>query len=233
MTDPQKPILLGGYAAKQCPVRTHNAFSPMVPAPEWVPSAELQALFDGGQKFEDEIFAELLAIQPTTAVLVDPALRGDDAIAKTLAAMESRVPLVLGGWLPDDVMGGRTGKPDILVKVDGGYLPADVKNHKTLEVAKKTSKLVSSLARPDFWWDALGQTAYSANYYEDALQLAHYTRLLQACGFHPGEDRLFGAILGTSLVAQSDAAAELVFAWHDLTRPTRPTFSRSRGKVLR
>jgi len=92
---------------------------------------------------------------------------------------------------------------------------------------------VSSLARPDCWWDAPGQTACSANYYEDALQLAHYTRLLQACGLHPGEDRLFGAILGTSLVAQSGAAAEFVFAWHDLTRPTRPTFSRSRGKVLR
>jgi predicted RecB family nuclease len=233
MTDPQKPVLLNSYAAKQCPVRTHNAFSPVVPAPEWVPSAELQALLDGGREFEAEIFAELLVIHPTTAVLVDPALRGNDAISKTLAAMESGVPLVLGGWLPDDVTGGRTGKPDILVKVDGGYLPADVKNHKTLQVAKKTSKTVSSLARPDFWWDAPGQTACSANYYEDALQLAHYTRLLQACGLHPGEDRLFGAILGTSLVAQSGAAAEFVFAWHDLTRPTRPTFSRSRGKVLR
>jgi predicted RecB family nuclease len=233
MTDLQKPILLGGYAAKQCPVRTHNAFSPMVPAPEWVPSAELQALFAGGREFEAEIFAELLAIHPTTAVLVDPALRGDDATVKTLAAMESGVPLVLGGRLPEDVTGGRTGKPDILIKVDGGYLPADVKNHKTLETAKKTSKPVSSLARPDFWWDASGQTAYSANYYEDALQLAHYTRMLQACGFHPGEDRLFGAILGTSLVAQSGAAAEFVFAWHDLTRPTRATFSRSRGKVFR
>ena len=76
MTDPQKPILLGSYAAKQCPVRTHNAFSPVVPAPEWVPSAELQALFDGGRQFEAEIFAELLVIHPTTAVLVDPALRG-------------------------------------------------------------------------------------------------------------------------------------------------------------
>jgi predicted RecB family nuclease len=225
--------VLDGYAAKRCPVRTHNDFSPGVPAPEGVPSAELQALFDDGQQFEAEVFAELLDIHPTTAVLVDPVLRGGDAIAKTLAAMDSGVPLVLGGWLPDDVTGGRSGKPDILVKVAGGYLPADVKNHKTLEAAKKVSKPVSSLARPGVWWDGPGLTANSTNYYDDALQLAHYTRMLEACGFHPGQDRLFGAILGTSLVAQTGHDPEFVFAWHDLTRPTRATFSRSKGKLFR
>jgi hypothetical protein len=60
--DPQKPILLGGYAAKRCPVRIHNDFSPVVPAPEWVPSAELQALLDDGRQFEAEVFAELMAV---------------------------------------------------------------------------------------------------------------------------------------------------------------------------
>ena len=233
MAAPVKPIVLGGYAAKRCPVRTHNDYSPVVPAPEWVPSPELQALFDGGRQFEAEMFARLLDIHPTTAVLVDPALRGGDAIAKTMAAMDSGLPLVLGGWLPDDVTGGRTGKPDILVKVDGGYLPADVKNHKTIEAAKKASKPVSSLAQPGLWWDAPGLTANSTNYYDDALQLAHYTRMLEACGFHPGPDRLFGAILGTSLVALPGQDPEVIFAWHDLTRPTRATFSRSRGKVFR
>ena len=39
-------ILLGGYAAKRCPVRTHNDFAPLVPVPELEPSAELQADFD-------------------------------------------------------------------------------------------------------------------------------------------------------------------------------------------
>ena len=57
--------------------------------------------------------------------------------------------------------------------------------------------------------------------------------MLQACGFHPGPDRLFGAIIGTSTVAVSGRDRELVFVWHDLSKPTRPTFSRSRGKVLR
>ena len=224
--------MLGGYAAKQCPVRTHNDFAPLVPKVEWVPTDEVQADLDAGRQFEDDVFSELLRIHPNTTGLVDPGLRKDEAIATTLAAMESGAPLVLGGWLPDDTTGGRTGKPDILVKVGGGYLPADVKHHKTLQTAKKTTKPVSSLVRPDIWWDAPGLTA-SSHYYEDGLQLAHYTRMLQACGFHPGQDRLFGAILGTSLLAVSGRDHELVFVWHDLSKPTRPTFSRSRGKVVR
>lgn len=232
MTDPGEPVLLGSYAAKQCPVRTHNNFAPLVPVPEWAPPAELQALFEAGRQFEVDVFAELLRIHPDTSELIDPDLRKGVAIAKTVAAMESGVPLILGGWLPDDTVGGRTGRPDILVRVGGGYLPADVKNHKTLDAAKKASKPVSSLVRPDIWWEVPGCTATSYHY-EDGLQLAHYTRMLQACGFHPGPDRLFGAIIGTSTVAVSGPDHELVFVWHDLSRPTRPTFSRSRGKVLR
>lgn len=232
MTPPEGHLLLGGYAAKRCPVRAHNDFAPLVPLPEWESSAELQALFDAGRKYEAEVFAELGRIHPDTAELIDPSLCKDAAIAKTLAAMESRVPLVLGGWLPDDTTGGRKGRPDILVKIGGGYLPADVKNHKTLDAAKKASKPVSSLVRPDIWWEVPGCTATS-HHYEDGLQLAHYTRMLQACGFHPGQDRLFGAIIGTSTVAVSGRDHELVFVWHDLSKPTRPTFSRSRGKVLR
>ena len=232
MTGPQQPILLGGYAAKQCPMRTHNDFAPVVPDPEWVTPAELQALFDAGQQYEAEVFAELIRIHPDSAELIDPGLRKEAAIAKTLAAMASGVPLVLGGWLPDDTTGGRKGRPDILVKVGGGYLPADVKHHKTLDTAKTVSKPVSSLVRPDIWWEVPGCTATS-HHYEDGLQLAHYTRMLQACGFHPGPDRLFGAIIGTSTLAVSGPDHELVFVWHDLSKPTRHTFSRSRGKAKR
>ncbi len=228
----EKPILLDGYAAKQCPVRTHNSFAPLIPVPEWVMPPELQALFDDGRRYEAEVFAELRRIHPDTSELIDPDLRQAAAVAATVAAMESGVPLILGGWLPDDTAGGRKGKPDILVKVGGGYLPADVKNHKTLGTAKKASKPVSSLVRPDIWWQLPGCTATS-HHYEDGLQLAHYTRMLQACGFHPGPDRLFGAIIGTSTVAVSGTDHELVFVWHDLSKPTRPTFSRSRGKALR
>jgi len=80
---------------------------------------------------------------------------------------------------------GRTGKPDILIKVEGGYLPADVKNHLTLKRSKVKSAFISPLASPDERVDVRGWTAASTHRYEDGLQLAHYTRMLEACGYHP------------------------------------------------
>ena len=132
VTETQEPVLLGGYAAKQCPVRVQNDFLPLVPTLEWVPSPEDQARLDAGIAFERNVFEELTALHPT-AVVVDPQLRKADAIAMTVQAMDAGAPLVLGGWLPDDVDGGRTGRPDILIKAGRGYLPADVKNHLTLK----------------------------------------------------------------------------------------------------
>ena len=231
MTVAGDPVVLNGYAAKQCPVRVHNNFSPSVLTLKEVRSEEQQATVDAGNTFEAEIFADLLKIHPT-AVLVDPRLGKYEAIAATIAAAESGVRLVLGGTLPDDVEGGRSGKPDVLIKVDGGYLPADVKHHKTIEAAARKAMRVSSLANPDILLDAERSTS-SDYYYNDCLQLAHYTRMLQACGLHAGHESLIGAILGKSLVTLPGGVPERVFVWHDLSKPARYTFSRSRGKVRR
>ena len=225
------PVVLDGYAAKRCPVRIHNNFSPLVLTLKEVRSEEQQAVIDAGNAFEAEIFADLLTIHPT-AVLVDPRLGKYEAIATTIAAAESGAPLVLGGTLPDDVEGCRSGKPDILIKVDGGYLPADVKHHKTIESAARKVMRVSSLLNPDIVLDAERSTN-SDYYYNDCLQLAHYTRMLQACGLHAGHESLIGAILGKSLVTLPGGVRERVFVWHDLAAPVRYTFSRSRGKVRR
>ncbi len=231
VSDAVDPVVLGSYAAKQCPVRIHNNFSPSILTLTEVHSEEQQATIDAGNAFEAEAFADLLKIH-ATAVLVDPRLGKYEAIATTIAAAESGAPLVLGGTLPDDVAGGRSGKPDILIKVAGGYLPADVKHHKTLEAAARKVMRVSSLANPSILLDAERSTS-SDYYYNDCLQLAHYTRMLQACGLHPGNESLTGAILGKSLVSLADRAPECVFVWYDLAKPVRYTFSRSRGKVRR
>ena len=232
VTPAQAPVLLGAYAAKQCPVRVQNDFLPMVSTLKWEPSSEEQARLDAGNAFEAGVFAVLAAIHPT-AVVVDPQLGKADAIALTVHAMDAASPLILGGWLPDDVEDGRTGKPDILVRVDRGYVPADVKNHLTVKRAKVKHIQVSPLSSPEERWQVPGWTA-TGHYYEDGLQLAHYTRMLQACGYHPGPDRLWAAVVGTSrLETPLAGAAEFVFVWHDLDDPVRFTFSRARGKVRR
>lgn len=231
MSDAAAPILLGGYAAKRCPVVVQNDFSPIVPTLQWDPSPEEKARLEAGNAFEVRIFDELAALHPDV-VIVD-ARDKSDAIALTMQAMESGAPLILGGWLPDDIEGARKGKPDILIRVDGGYVPGDVKNHKTVGTAKKTCIQVSPLESPAQRVEVPGWTA-TGHRYEDGMQLAHYTRMLQACGRHPGSDWLCAPIIGTSQLAVTPGAvAGFVFVWHDLREPLGFTFSRSRGKVRR
>jgi hypothetical protein len=57
-------VLLGGYAAKHCPVRVHNDFSPSVPTTEWLPSPEDQLRLDAGNAFEVAVFTHLTALHP-------------------------------------------------------------------------------------------------------------------------------------------------------------------------
>jgi len=228
-----EPVLLGGYAAKQCPVRVQNDFLPLVPTLEWDPSPEEQARLEAGMAFERDVFQNLSALHPS-AVVVDPQLCKPDAITVTVQAMDAGAPLVVGGWLPDDLEGGRTGRPDILIKVGRGYLPADIKNHLTLQRRKVASVVISRVELPGERLELTGWTAATSHRYEDGLQLAHYTCMLQACGYHPGPDQLRGAVLGTSQVDFTpNHDPGLVFVWHDLDKPLVLTFSRSRGKVRR
>ncbi len=218
------PVLLGGYAAKQCPVRTQNDHLPI--AAKWEPSPEDQARLDAGIAFEEQVFDQLRRLHPG-AVLIDPQLRHQDAIAATLDAMRAGAPLILGGWLPDDPAGGRKGRPDILVAVPGGYLPADVKHHRSAEPKARKTAHVAPLAAPALWAVMEGWSGATIYRYSDGLQLAHYSRQLMACGFHPGEHQLWGAVLGSTRIAAGGQPEDLVFVWHDLTEPLAYTFSRS------
>lgn len=223
--DSRQPILLGGYAAKQCAVRTQNDHLPI--ARRWIPSAEDQARLDAGIAFETEIFARLMAVRPD-AVFIDPQYRRSEAIEATVAAMRAGAPLILGGWLPDDEAGGRKGRPDILVAAEGGYLPADVKHHRSAEAKPRKQAVVAPLASPADWQEVAGWSAATLYRYSDGLQLAHYTRQLQSINAHPGGHRLWGAILGTTDIAVTDGTPpEAVFVWHDLDAPLGYTFSRS------
>lgn len=231
MAEVRGPVLLGGYAAKQCPVRVQNDFHPLTVTIAWEPTAEEQARLDAGVAFEAEVFAQLLAVNPG-AVLIDSDLRATEMTAATVAAMDAGVPLILGGRLPDDTAGGRTGKPDILIRSGDGYLPGDVKGHMTMDVAKKKAALASRLDAPDERFELPGWSSANQHRFPDGLQLAHYTRMLQACGRHAGP--LLGAIIGTRAVGVAPGEdAALLFTWHALDEPVRKTYSRSNGSKKR
>lgn len=231
MVEARGPVLLDGYAAKRCAVRIQNDFHPLVPKIPWQPSPEVQARLDAGNAFEGRV-VELLLSLGNGAVLIDPDLRSAEAIAATTAAMDAGVPLILGGRLPDDISGGRTGKPDILIRWGEGYLPGDVKWHVTMDRKAKACAMVSRLEAPVDRIELPGWSSATSKRFDDGLQLAHYTRMLQACGRHGGP--LLGAIIGTREVevAPGEQPA-LVFTWHDLDEPTRKTYSRSEGSKKR
>lgn len=219
-------VLLGGYPAKQCPTRTHNDFHPDVPAPATLPEAVLRRMADGNV-FEDEVtllLADALGERCTVIVYGDHRADKPRRIAETLAAMDAGVEVILGGQLPDDAQGSRTGSPDVLIRaaVSGAhatYLPADIKHHSTLKSGPRGQALVSGLGDGFTRTQVPGWSHMTTHRVGDAMQLAHYSRMLQAIGRHPGEDLLAGAILGTSDFTAL-IANRYGFVWYDLTIPT-------------
>lgn len=242
---------LGGYPAKQCPIRTHWDHSPFLLREE--PTPQRQRLYSAGNLFEAEVFGSVLrALEPATCL--DLSRVDQDLQAQTMDAMRDGVPVILSGMLDDD-REGRTGKPDILVRVDRtdgtwGYLPIDVKHHGHFGKAPEskdqppppsafgrctTLAALAGLPRVDAWGEVefprhprLRERA-PGDRLDDLLQLAHYTVMLQNLGHHPGKDLRWGGIIGTSESDESHAAGEFYVAWHDLTESKHRSFSGSRA----
>ena len=78
----------------------------------WEPPADLQARWEGTRAFEADIFATLRQALPPERWRNLSGLPGREAVVDaTVAAMDERVELILGGWLPDDESSGRTDDP--------------------------------------------------------------------------------------------------------------------------
>lgn len=229
--------VLGGYPAKRCPRRIHNVFDRTVPAPPAVPES-VKLRMEDGRVFEEQVVVPLLeaALGDRCASIAygDHVVDKQRRVGETLAAMDAGVPVIIGGQLPDDTAGGRTGSPDVLVRdspdgVDARYLPADIKHHTTLKPAKKTVAQVSGMDDVGSRLEVPGWSAMTTHRADDGLQLAHYTRMLQAMGRHPGDDMLFGAVLGTSDFTQV-TGERYGFVWYDLSALTEKTPSLTSDK---
>ena len=124
----------------------------------------------------------------------------------------------MNGRLPSDPKGRRVGEPDVLVRfgaepLEGRwrYVPVDVKHHRALVIGGPDGVPtdVSELADPS--WERRSRPVgwFLKKSEKDALQLAHYFRMLQACG-HAVERQDFeeipAGIIGT----------EEKIVWYDL-----------------
>ncbi len=213
----------GGYVAKQCPVRAQwDAIRPCDPLP---PDPVLQARLTRGKLFETDLVASLRRLHPG-AVSVPGASGREEREAATRAAMASGATLIIGGRLPADAAGRRTGEPDLLVAAgSSGYRAVDIKHHRSLsartaEPAGERARC-SGLAALALEAAVCDEAAAARKRRDDLLQLAHYQRMLEAAGLAAADGR-YGGIIGV----------EQVVVWYDLDAPVwRTPSSRRRSKL--
>lgn len=202
---------LGGYAARRCPVRTQLRCNPPADAVMAEPGPMLQFRFDAGNAFERRLLDAIAAeVQPV-----------EEVIAATKAAMETGASFIVGGELPVDSDGRRTGRPDLLVRAGAvlspsgkpAYWPVDVKMHTVLGTGRGEPATVSPLEAPFVESASLviGRSDENTESRRaDLLQLAHYWRMLQACG-HAADvagGPVWGGVAGTDIPG---------VVWGDLT----------------
>jgi predicted RecB family nuclease len=199
---------LDAYVARQCPVATQLSFDSTLEVHR-VPQTEAeQARADAGVEFEKAIFESIVTLHGEAVSIVESDGPRGSVQEATLSAMATGASVVLGGWLPDDRDAHRTGRPDVLLEIDGGWIPIDVKHHGITAPSDLRSERKSDLE--DLWPDkapAMPGVVFAGHALGDALQLAHYWRLLEACGL--AADVPVGGIIA------SDGGVW----WIDLTEP--------------
>ncbi|HEY6429180.1 MAG TPA: hypothetical protein VIX84_18315, partial [Acidimicrobiales bacterium] len=195
------------YFAKTCPQRVQlDVLRPREPLPD---SPFLQKLFGAGKEYEEETIAAYL--DGVDGVVVIDTEDPDAREWHTLHAAAECAGVIAGGRLPVDHEAHRVGEPDLLVRDGDGYLPVDVKSHKSLVAAKAAgggSALVSDMDAPFFEAASTDADSDPRRHVADLMQLAHYRRLLESAGLASAE-RNVGGICGS----------EGVVVWYDLDLP--------------
>lgn len=186
-----------GRFTNDCGHRVVNDRDPAyADVPRTEPSAFLQMLFEQGLEHEDEIFSLLERAHGVTRLSPDS---GTDLGQQTILAMNKGERLILGSHLP--TVNGRSGRPDILVRVGDKknaqekweYLPVDVKFHCALDGSAKPKEWnVGSIDDP--WWESCVPTEVGKGTPDknDSLQLAHYWQMLSDLGHAGSTDPLGG-----------------------------------------
>ncbi len=168
------------------------------------PSPLVEMLMEKGREHENMVFEQLEILHDVVRISSFESL--DERVAATTDKMRRGEKIILGGALPD--VAGRTGRPDVLVRVDApsslgawSYAPCDVKSHDAFDGESKAREWsVGTLASPLLHQaDACPMAGKPVK--NDSLQLAHYWRMLEALGLAPtGSDSVpIGAIIDKNL----------------------------------
>ena len=213
-----KTILLGGYDAKSCPEKVRKTYAEEYLGIELdpIPSGDA-ARMAAGVEFETTIGTLWAKAAGKLFAAVDQCDRTDaskkrrEKQTSALLAEPGRIQVIWNARLAPQAKTNRTGEPDALVRVgtnDDGmpvWAPVDVKDHRELEGTRGGRKWpVSQFATPaDRVITDIGDGTPQK---VDAMQLAHYHRMLEKLGYAGAP---IGGVIGRG--------GHIV--WHDLSAP--------------
>jgi hypothetical protein len=214
----KKRYVLGGYDAKSCSEKVRKSHDPIYAGIELeLPTSGAQQRMEAGIARELEVGKLWLSsLEPRKIKVIDQCDRSDASKKRrevaTLDAMKNpgTIQVIWNARLPQQFTSHRTGEPDALVRgrARNGlptWYPVDVKDHRSLEGSNKPKPVnVTSLLKPGIENITQANLGAGVPWKSDALQLAHYVRMIEDLGFAPATSR--GGIIGR----------EGLIVWHDL-----------------
>lgn len=223
MSRNKKPaIIFGGYDAKSCPEKIRKNYDPIYSdIKKDLPTPADEFRMKRGVEREDNIKTIWDELLPGEIFFVDKCDRSDESKKhrenQTLVILNNpgQFKVIWNARLPQSFKSHRTGEPDALIlhefnKETGKskWLPVDVKDHKVLENdAQAQGWKVSELSSPLYSQSEEKVFGNGTPQRVDALQLAHYYRMLEELGF--ATEIKIGGIIGK----------EGFILWHDLEKP--------------
>ena len=232
----RRSLVLDPWAARSCPVKTQHRFDPDARPPVEAPAAfddPLTLRAEAARRHRAVVLERL--IDRCAGRVADLRLLAADGpevqAAATRGALADGVDVVVGGVLPLDLAGHRSGAPDLLVRgMDDPsgrptYHPVLVVWHKVLASAPpvEADDAIPTLPWTPFEHPSPVEVRRRAEVVlrlrseeRDLRQLAHHRRLLQATGF--GAATAWGGLVGT------DDMHDPALTWCDLAEPLLRTY---------
>ncbi|MEA2024655.1 MAG: TM0106 family RecB-like putative nuclease [Actinomycetota bacterium] len=192
--------MIGGGELGRCPTRIHHSrFNDADRSTD----AVVEHRIAEGHRWEATVVARILggyqswATVSTTAdrfdrtapVVIDQETRATKREEITALLLRAGVPLIFGARISSPRLRS-VGVPDLLVRLDDGYAPVDIKHHKVIGQTGIPARLTSvdHLEDPGgaHRWFRTGRLI-------DLFQIAHYWQLLDTLG-HANQRRLAGVI---------------------------------------
>ncbi len=221
-------FVLDAYAARSCPLKTVNAFTPGLERPT-VERVD-PPFFRDSAAIEASVFQRIGEGEGQVVDLREARAAGGAAWSRaSLEAMAAGADVILAPVLPRDEAGHRTGRPSLLVRAAGderGYQPVQLKFHRVMESSSVGDDplVVSRLGAPRGTTELAGRRFRWGTRLNAALQVAHYWRLLQACGYAAPEP--WGGLIGVDRLNTAPpgrpAQIEPMIVWLPLERRCAP-----------